>query len=97
MQFTRFRPQPKVEIPGAVPLIDPSAPPEQQVQQIWRARVRVFDLADEKQLQEYAAVWQQSCDGETMIVDERLEWSTATNNFKAYVRWAEFHYRAPHA
>ena len=98
IRVVRHRPAPEVRLgPDGPPLIDPRGPAEHQVQQDWTARVRVFDLSDEKQMQDYEAVWQKVCDAKAIVSEERIEWSAQKDNFKAYLRWSDLSYRAPNA
>lgn len=98
MPVHRFRPSPSVEIPPTVtelPLVDEKTPPDKQVQQVWHARARVFDLGDPGDLDDYNKVWQQVTDGTALRGVERIEFNQASGTFLALLRWVEFTYKVP--
>lgn len=96
MPITRFRPKPRVELPEGtreLPLFDKDTPPDQQIQQVWVARARVFDLTDDTQRGDYEKVWQLVCDGQARVSENSTEFHDG--RFLAFLRWAEFDYKVP--
>ncbi len=96
MPVTRHQPKPRVEIPEGVrelPLFDKDTPPDQQIQQVWHARVKVFDLTDDTQRDEYERVWQLVCDGQAQVSENNTQFHEG--KFLAFLRWSEFEYKVP--
>ena len=91
----RHYPPPTVELPAnaEVPMFGKDDKPENKLQQIWTANVRVFNLNDPEELRQYTEVWQLITDGKGTI-------SESTTNFHdgkytALLRWSEFSYKIP--
>jgi hypothetical protein len=97
----RHVPHPEVHIPPEVkelPLIDKSSPDDMKIQQVWRARTKVFDLSDANQLGEYEKVWQLICDGHAQAMpDSKVDFVPSSGKYVAFLRWAEFDYKVPQA
>lgn len=95
LPIARHIPAPTVEVPAdsEVPLFGKDDKAENKLQQIWTAKIKVFNLNDEKELIEYTKVWQLITDGKGTI-------SESTTNFhdgkySALLRWSEFSYKIP--
>jgi hypothetical protein len=95
LPISRFRERPTVAVPpgSELPLIDKATTPEKRIQEIWNAKVRVFDLSKEEQLKEYEAVWQDVCLGKCMVSEHKTEFHNGT--YIALLRWAALEYRLP--
>lgn len=95
MKSVRFRPPRQAEKPeGEIPLIDPKGPKEQQLKQVWTAKVRVFDMSDAEQLKAYTEIWQQITDGKaTVSKEDGPHFDPQTGKFLTFLRWAEFSYK----
>ena len=94
----RFRPAPKVEIPqgtGELPLIDKETPVDKQIQEVWTAKIKVFNLCDPTQLAEYEKIWQRICDGSCIQCEHKTEFKADSGEFVALLRWAEISYKVP--
>lgn len=91
----RFRERPVVSVPAGteLPLIDKTAPPDKRIQEVWNARVKVFNLGDDTQRQEYAAVWQNVCSGKAMVSEHRTDFHEGS--YTALLRWADLEYKLP--
>lgn len=95
MMTNRYRPPLPVQVPPGlqeVPLIAPDDPAHKQVQQVWIAKTKVFDLSNPDQLAEYEKIWQLLCDGHGQVCEQRLDFVPATGRYMAFLRWA--HYQA---
>lgn len=98
MNPARFTPPKQVELPEGVsqiPLIAPTDPGYKQVQEIWTARVRVFDLSKEEDIKEYEQVWQNVCDGLAKISDNQVHFVEKKGTYIALLRWAALSYKLP--
>lgn len=95
MPVVRFHPTRTAEIQGTeVPMIHPDDPKSKQVQEIWTAHVRLFDLSDDKQIKEYEQVWQEICDGRSKFADQQgPEWDATKGRHVALLRWASLSYK----
>ena len=87
----RTQPQPSVEVPsdGQLPLIDKDRP----LQQVWNAKVGMFDLGDDLQCEAYRLAWQKITDGQAVMSENKVEFHNG--KYLAYLRWAEFTYTLP--
>ena len=86
----RAKAQAQVEVPsGQLPLIDKDKP----LQQVWNARVGIYDLSDTNQAEEYRMAWQKITDGQGMMSENKVEFHDG--KYLAYLRWAEFTYTLP--
>ncbi len=95
LPIARHYPAPTVELPvnAEVPLFGKDDKPENKLQQIWTANIKVFNLNDPAELKEYTRIWQLITNGEGTI-------SESTTNFHdgkytALLRWSEFSYKIP--
>lgn len=59
------------------------------------AAARVFDLSNDDDLKDYAAIWDQAAKGEVMISAEERHWCETTQNFKIFLRWADVYLELP--
>ena len=94
MPIHRVRPRPAVEIPPdltELPFIDKDSPSKEKIQQIWVAKVRVFDLTKEPDLKDYEKVWQQITDGLCRMCEHRIDFFEG--RYLVLLRWAEFVYK----
>lgn len=90
MRTVRHVPPQTIEIPGGeVPLIHPKDPDERQIQEHFLAEVRVFDLSDDTQMEEYREVWQSVSDGTAIVSDHQVNFSETKGTFLAYMRWSD--------
>lgn len=97
---SRYKPRPKIEIPSGMselPLVDKNHPNDQKIQEVWIARVKVFNLSDEEELGEYTSIWQSICDGAAIMSEHRTEFMPDSGRFVALLRWAELQYKVPSA
>lgn len=92
----RFHPPAKVPLPAGVseiPLIPKDGPADRKLQEVWTAKVKVFDLSDDTQREEYAAVWQKITDGHATMSESRVDF--LNGKYVALLRWADFSYKLP--
>ena len=90
MRKVRHVPPQTVEVPGGeVPLIHPKDPDDRQIQEHFLAEVRVFDLANPTDMEEYREVWQCVSDGTAVVSDHQVNFSEAKGTYLAYMRWSD--------
>lgn len=95
---SRYKPPAPVEVPPGVtelPLIDEKTPDRNKVQEVWEAKVRVFNLSLEQDLEDYQQVWQQIADGHAVQCEHQTQFDEARGTFVALLRWAHLHYKVP--
>lgn len=98
MRTVRHVPPKTVESRGGqAPLIHPKDPDERQIQAHYISEVRVFDLADPDDLDEYNKVWQDISDGRSLLSAEDVKFSELTGKFLAFMRWVDVEYALPGA
>lgn len=94
----RHKPPPLVNVPpglNELPLIDGKTPDHKKIQEVWKAKVRVFDLGDTDDLTAYQEVWQRVSDGHAVMCEHRVEFSAPKGAFVALLRWADRQYNLP--
>lgn len=94
----RHRPKPPVAVPAGleeIPLIDKNTPDEEKIQEVWVAKVGIFDLSDTTQRDDCQRIWQLVCDGQARMCENRTDFIESTGKYIAYLRWAEFEYKLP--
>jgi hypothetical protein len=92
----RHTPPKHVVVPeGELPLIDPKDPPNKQIQEVWTARIKVFDLSNDVQREEYEKVWQAVCDGNARISESQVNFVASDAKYVALLRWADLTYKIP--
>lgn len=95
MPTTRYQAPKVLEVPRGteVPLLDPELPEEKQVQEVWRANVRVFNLpGDTDALQE---VWQMVTDGRAQVCENHTHFDSTTGKYSVFMRWALIEHALP--
>ena len=96
MRRVRHRPQPTVELPGGeVPLIHPKDPDNRQLQDHWLSEIKVFDLSDPDQLDEYRQIWQAVSDGQAVVSDHQVNFAENKGTYLAYMRWSDIRTALP--
>jgi hypothetical protein len=90
MRKVRHVPPQTLEVPGGeVPLIHPKDPDERQIQEHFLAEVRVFDLGNSTQMDEYRNIWQAVSDGQAVVSEHQVNFSEAKGTYLAYMRWSD--------
>lgn len=98
MRAERYQAPRRVELPDGLsqmPLIAPTDPGYKQVQEIWTAKVRVFDLSKEEDIAEYEKVWQAVCDGMAKISESKIDFVEKKGTYTALLRWSYIGYKLP--
>lgn len=93
MMPVRYKPPLPVHVPpdmAEAPFIAPEDPAHKQVQQVWVAKTKMFDLANEKDLAAYEQTWQLLSDGHGQVCEQRLDFDPKSGSYKAFLRWAQF-------
>jgi len=91
----RYYPPQTVEVPqnSEVPLFGKDDKPENQLQQVLNANVRVFNLSIEQDLKDYTAVWQLITFGKGAVSESVVNFHNGT--YVALLRWSEFSLKIP--
>jgi hypothetical protein len=91
MQAVRYKPPMEVPVPEGMetPFISPDDPASKQIQQVWKARVKVFNMGDAKEVEEYEKVWQMACDGRGHVSESRTEFNKELGTYLVFCRWSE--------
>jgi hypothetical protein len=91
----RVKPPPLVEIPNGteIPLIDKNHPSDKKVQELFKARVRIFNLSKAKDLDDYEKVWQLITDQHALCCEHRVD--ITAGKYTALLRWIEKVYKVP--
>ena len=98
MNFIRARPDAKVPVPAGLtetPFIHPEDPARSQIQQIWTAKVRVFDMSKSEDVTAYEQVWQLICDAGAQLSETRTDYNPKSEAYTVFCRWSEFSYKLP--
>lgn len=98
MPTNRYYPPPAVEIDKTtpeLPLVDGDTPKDAQVQEMWTARVRVFDLSDPTDAKDYERIWQEVCDGHARMAEYQTHFIPEKCKFVALLRWVSLRYKVP--
>ncbi len=92
---SRYYPPQTVEIPkGAeIPLFGKDDKPENKLQQIWTAKVKVFNLNDATELKEYTDTWQLITDSKGVVSENITNFHEG--KYTALLRWSEFSLKIP--
>ena len=77
------------------PTIRQDDPAGQQPALVRDAQVRVFDLSDTAQLQEYQETWDKIAKGQAIFSAEDRQFCEATQNWKVFIRWGNLAYEMP--
>lgn len=95
-RVVRHTPVPQVSITGdAPPLIDPKDPDHKQIQEIYTAKVQVFDLSKPEDIKALEEVWQKICNKQALPSENVTTWSTDKQAYVTFMRWSELSYVAP--
>jgi len=91
----RYYPPQTVEVPDntEVPLFGKDDKPENKLQQIFNAKIRVFNLSLEQDLKDYTDVWQKITFGEGAVSESIVNFHNGT--YVAFLRWSEFSLKIP--
>lgn len=98
MAPVRYKPPLPVHAPPGMvetPFIAPDDPAHKQVQQVWVAQTRMFDLSDEKQAKDYQDTWQLLSDGHGQVCEQRLDFDPKRGTYMAFLRWARYDNHLP--
>lgn len=100
MSPVRYKPPLPVHTPPEqveVPFIAPDDPAHKQVQQMWVAQTRVFNLGNKTELADYQGVWQLLSDGHGQVCEQKLDFDPKQGTYIAFLRWAKYEAYAPGA
>lgn len=90
MSAVRFRPERQCEVVGgSTPLVDPKGRTEAQVQLRLVAHTKIFNLLDEKDLEEYNKTWQLIADDKAILAQHQLITAPDGSVVRAYLRWGD--------
>ena len=82
--------------PGqACPSLRNADPAHKQPSMVRDAQVRIFDLSDATQLQEYQQVWDAIAKGLAVYSAEERQFCEDTQNWRVFLRWANLFYERP--
>lgn len=96
--MTRYRPQAVVDVPGntgVIPLIRPDDAPERKIQQVWKARIRIFDLSNPEDFAACEDVYQRVIDRFARICEAITKFDEKTGHFYTYMRWIDISHCIP--
>ena len=80
---------------GQPPLVKSSDPDHIQPTLTHDVKVKVYDLTDEKQLEEYTEMLQFCVSGKGRILDRFIEFDKLKGNWKVFVSWAAYYWENP--
>ena len=98
----RHRPPAEIDLPEGVqdvPLVAKDGPDSKKLQELWKARIKVFTLPREADA--YEAVWQKITDGHAFLSRDPtsqahiVSWRPDTGEYVALLRYVEVEYKLP--
>ncbi len=97
MQAPRYRPPVDIAVPAGMetPFIHPDDPQSKQLQQVWTAKVRVFNMSTAQDVIDYEAVWQRACDGLGHVSESRTDYNKEIEAYVVFCRWSEVTFKLP--
>jgi hypothetical protein len=95
--IARFVPPPQLEVPAGaeLPILSNDSSPEKKLQELWGAKVGIFNLSDPEQLAAYERVWQLITDKQGAACEHRIDFYEG--KYSALLRWIIFEYKLPKA
>lgn len=79
----------------SIPQLKDDDPDYMKPKPVADAHVRVFNMGDPQDVDDYAAVWDEAAKGHIMISAEERHWSEAIQNFKIFLRWGDMYLELP--
>ncbi len=97
MKTPKYHAPRTIEVKGETPFIDKKDAKQKQIQRRMIARIKTFNLSDEKDLKEYERIWQMICDGRGQKSESMLSWDATKCAYIAFLRWSEVEFKLPEA
>jgi hypothetical protein len=94
----RYIPPAQVNVPegtSELPLIDQNHPSHRKVQEIWIAKLKLFDLSKDDEVVACEAVWQAVTDGKAKLAESQVVFDPKRGTFVHLLRWIALEYRLP--
>jgi hypothetical protein len=86
----------EMELPnGELPLLDKNDPASKKLQERMIAKVKVFDLSVDAQVEECEKIWQKVCDSTAIVSSENIVFDDKNARYLMLLRWSEFEYKLP--
>ncbi len=93
----RYIPPPQITVPVGqeLPLIDSNHPDGRKVQEVWTARVQVFDMSKAADASEVEQIWQRVTDGRAKMAEFQTNFDPKRATYVSLLRWIDLTFKLP--